>query len=262
MISERLRQAFEILNLPHMAAVYDHHAEEASKDSISYLEFLDKLLWAEIDAKRDRAASTNLKLAKLPYLKTLDTFDFDFQPSANQRRMNELRTLAFLERAENVVFLGPPGVGKTHLAVGLAVEAVKNGHTAYFLSAHELIALIRENIASGRIHRKLKALNKPGILIIDEVGYAAMEDDVAHYFFQIVSNRYEKGSIILTSNKSYGSWGDVFGNNVVATAILDRLLHHSTTINIKGDSYRIREKKKAGFYDVSRYVTDGSDETE
>ena len=262
MISERLRQAFEILNLPHMAAVYDHHAEEASKDSISYLEFLDKLLWAEIDAKRDRAASTNLKLAKLPYLKTLDTFDFDFQPSANQRRMNELRTLAFLERAENVVFLGPPGVGKTHLAVGLAVEAVKNGHTAYFLSAHELIALIRENIASGRIHRKLKALNKPGILIIDEVGYAAMEDDVAHYFFQIVSNRYEKGSIILTSNKSYGSWGDVFGNNVVATAILDWLLHHSTTINIKGDSYRIREKKKAGFYDVSRYVTDGSDETE
>lgn len=151
---------------------------------------------------------------------------------------------------------------KTHLAAGLAVEAVKNGHTAYFLSAYELIALIRENIASGRIHRKLKALNKPGILIIDEVGYAAMEDDVAHYFFQIVSNRYEKGSIILTSNKSYGSWGDVFGNNVVATAILDRLLHHSTTINIKGDSYRIREKKKAGFYDVSRYVTDGSDETE
>ena len=217
---------------------------------------------AEIDAKRDRAASTNLKLAKLPYLKTLDTFDFDFQPSANQRRMNELRTLAFLERAENVVFLGPPGVGKTHLAVGLAVEAVKNGHTAYFLSAHELIALIRENIASGRIHRKLKALNKPGILIIDEVGYAAMEDDVAHYFFQIVSNRYEKGSIILTSNKSYGSWGDVFGNNMVATAILDWLLHHSTMINIKGDSYRIREKKKAGIYDISRYVTDGSDETE
>ena len=262
MISERLRQAFEILNLPHMAAVYDHHAEEASKDSISYLDFLDKLLWAEIDAKRDRAASTNLRLAKLPYVKTLDTFDFEFQPSANQRRMNELRTLAFLERAENVVFLGPPGVGKTHLAVGLAVEAVRHGHTAYFLSAHELIALIRENIASGRIHKKLKALNKPGILIIDEVGYAAMDDDVAHYFFQIVSNRYEKGSIILTSNKSYGSWGDVFGNNVVATAILDRLLHHSTTINIKGDSYRIREKKKAGFYDVSRYATDGSDETE
>ncbi|MCW3491685.1 IS21-like element helper ATPase IstB [Dethiobacter alkaliphilus] len=259
MITQTLKEAFEVLNLPHMAAVYDHHAEEASRDSISYLEFLDKLLWAEIEAKKARATSTNLKLAKLPYVKTLDSFDFEFQPSANQRKVNELKTLAFVERSENVVFLGPPGVGKTHLAVGLAVEAIRNGHTAYFLSAHELISMIRENIESGRIHRKLKALNKPGILIIDEVGYAAMEDEVANYFFQIVSNRYEKGSIILTSNKSYGSWGDVFGNNVVATAILDRLLHHSTTINIKGDSYRIKEKKKAGFYDVSRYETDSND---
>jgi len=158
-----------------------------------------------------------------------------------------------------VVFLGPPGVGKTHLAVGLAVEAVRNGYTAYFLSAHELISTIKENIASGRIHRKIRTLNKPSILIIDELGYAAMEDEVAHYFFQIISNRYENGSIILTSNKSYGSWGDVFGNNVVATAILDRLLHHSTTINIKGDSYRIKEKKKAGFYDVSRYESSETD---
>lgn len=259
MITQRLKQACDVLNLPHMAAVYDHHAEEASKDSISYLEFLDKLLWAEIDAKRERTSATNLKLAKLPYVKSLDSFDFEFQPSANQRKINELKTLAFVERAENVVFLGPPGVGKTHLAVGLAVEAVRNGYTAYFLSAHELISSIKENIASGRIHRKIKTLNKPSILIIDEVGYAAMEDEVAHYFFQIISNRYENGSIILTSNKSYGSWGDVFGNNVVATAILDRLLHHSTTINIKGDSYRIKEKKKAGFYDVSRYETSESD---
>lgn len=253
MIHERLGQAFEILGLPNMAAVYDHHAEEASRDSISYLEFLDKLLWDEIDAKRERASKTNLKLAKLPYVKGLDHFDFEFQPSANLRKINELRTLGFVERSENVIFLGPPGVGKTHLAVGLAVEAIKNGHTAYFLSAHELITMIKENILSGRIHRKIKALSKPGILIIDEVGYASMEADVAHYFFQIVSNRYEKGSIILTSNKSYGSWGEVFGDSVVATAILDRLLHHSTTINIKGESYRIREKKKAGFYDATKY---------
>lgn len=259
MISERLGQAFEILGLPHMAAVYDHHAEEASRDSISYLEFLDKLLWEEIKSKRERAAKTNLKLAKLPYVKGLDSFDFDFQPSANQRKINELKMLHFVERTENVIFLGPPGVGKTHLAVGLAVEAIKNGFTAYFLSAHELITMIRENIESGRIHRKMKALSKPDILIIDEVGYASMETEVAHYFFQIVSNRYEKGSIILTSNKSYGSWGDVFGDNVVATAILDRLLHHSTTINIKGDSYRIKEKKRAGFYDISKFEENSTD---
>jgi DNA replication protein DnaC len=260
MIHERIRQACDILGLVHLTDVYDHHAEEASKGSISYLEFLDKILWEEIVAKRERAARTNMKLAKLPYIKTLDQFDFQFQPSANERRVNELKLLGFVQRAENVIFLGPPGVGKTHLAVGLAVEALKNGHTAYFLSAHELIAMIKENILSGKIHRKLKALSKPGILIIDEVGYVAMDDEVAHYFFQIVSNRYEKGSIILTSNKSYGEWGDVFGDHIVATAILDRLLHHSTTINIKGDSYRIKEKKRAGFYATDRFETESNAE--
>lgn len=259
MIHERLHQACEILELVHMDVVYDHYAEEASKGSISYLEFLDKLLWAEIEAKRDRATKANMKLEKLPYVKTLDKFDFEFQPSANARKMNELKTLGFISRAENVVLLGPPGVGKTHLAVGLAVEAIKNGFTAYFLSAHELIAMIKENISSGRIHRKVKTLCKPGILIIDEVGYAAMDNETAHYFFQIVSSRYEKGSIILTSNKSYGEWGDVFGDNIVATAILDRLLHHSTTINIKGDSYRVKEKKKAGFYDPGRFESTSTD---
>lgn len=133
------------------------------QDSISYLEFLDKLLSAEIEAKKDSAAKTNLRLAKLPYVKRLDQFDFEFQPSANERKINELKTLGFLERSENVIFLGPPGVGKTHLAVGLAFEALKNGYTAYFLSAHELIAIIRENIESGRIHRKIKSLSKPRV---------------------------------------------------------------------------------------------------
>jgi DNA replication protein DnaC len=259
MINERLHKACEILGLIHIDVVYDHHAEEASKDSISYLEFLDKLLWAEIEAKRNRATKANMKLAKLPYVKTLDQFDFEFQPSANARKMNELKTLGFISRTENVVLLGPPGVGKTHLAVGLAVEAIKNGYTAYFLSAHELIAMIKENITSGRIHRKIRTLCKPGILIIDEIGYAAMDDETAHYFFQIISSRYEKGSIILTSNKSYGEWGDVFGDNIVATAILDRLLHHSTTINIKGDSYRVKEKKKAGFYDPDKFESTSTD---
>ena len=252
MLIEKLEQAFIELGFSHIPQIYDHYAEEASKESIPYLVFLDKLLWAEIEAKQQRAIKTNMKLAKLPYIKTIEDFDFAFQPSIDEKRVNELMTLAFINRRENVILLGPPGVGKTHLAVGLAVHAIKNRHTAYFLSAHELIGMIKDNIRSGRISRKIKTLKKPDVLIIDEVGYQAMEDEVAHYFFQIVSERYEKGSIILTSNKSYGQWGEVFGDHVVATAILDRLLHHSTTINIKGDSYRIKEKKKAGVYDSSK----------
>ncbi len=252
MLNERLLAAFEELKFMSIPQIYDHHAEEASKNSISYLEFLDKLLWAEIEAKRQRAIKTNIKLAKLPYLKTIDEFDFEFQPSADERRIKELLTLQFVQRSENIILLGPPGVGKTHLAVGLALAAIKNRHTAYFVSAHELIKMISENIQSGKIHRKIKTLQKPDVLVIDELGYNEMYGEIAHYFFQIVSERYERSSLIITSNKSYGYWGDIFGDNVVATAILDRLLHHSTTINIKGESYRIKEKKKAGFFNSSK----------
>lgn len=248
MLDEKLNEAFQKLGFISIPHIYDHVAEEASKESIPYLDFFNKILWAEIGARDERAIKTNMRLAKLPYIKALEEFDFEFQPSVDKKKVQELMTMRFVEKKENIIFLGPPGVGKTHLGIALAVEAIKNRYTAYFITAHELIIIIKDSIKNGKINRKIKTLQKPDILVIDEVGYTKMDDDVAHYFFQIVSERYEKGSIILTSNKSYGQWGEVFGDTVVATAILDRLLHHSTTINIKGSSYRIRQKKKAGFY--------------
>ncbi len=183
MLDEKLNAAFQELGFISIPLIYDHVAEEASKESIPYLEFLDKILRGEIEARNERAVKTNMKLAKFPYIKFMEEFDFEFQPSADKRRMEELMTLRFAEKKENIIFLGPPGVGKTHLGIALAVEAVRKRYTAYFVSSHELIMMIKENIRNGRINRKIKTLQKPDILVIDEVGYTKMDAEVAHYFF-------------------------------------------------------------------------------
>jgi DNA replication protein DnaC len=187
-------------------------------------------------------------MAHLPFRKTLDQFDFAFQPSVDERRIRDLATLRFVEHQENLVFLGPPGVGKTHLAVALGLEAIKQRYTVYFITAHDLVQTLQTAHMTNTIKQKMKMFIKPDLLIIDEIGYRKMDETAAHFFFQIVSERYERGAILLTSNKTFGAWGDIFGDSVLATAILDRLLHHSSTVNIKGESYRIKEKKKAGFF--------------
>ncbi|WP_307344036.1 IS21-like element helper ATPase IstB [Caldalkalibacillus uzonensis] len=247
-LQERLQSALEELGCTRIPEVLHHYAEEASEENISYLEFLDKLLQEELAAKHDRFIKMKTRLARLPYHKTLDEFDFTFQTSIDERRIRDLATLQFVEHQENLIFLGPPGVGKTHLAVALALEAIARRYTVYFTTPHDLVQDLQEAHQTNTIKRKMRKYIKPNILIIDEIGYRKMEDTAAHFFSQIVSERYEKGAIILTSNKSYGAWGDIFGDPVLATAILDRLLHHSSTINIKGESYRIKEKKKAGFF--------------
>lgn len=243
---ERLQGTLQSLGLSAIEAKLEGLLERASKTETSYAEFLAEVLGTEADARRQRYLKTRLQLAHLPYVKTFEQFDFGFQPSIDDRQIRELRTLRFVHEASNVVLLGPPGVGKTHLAVALAEAAIQAGQAAYFMTAHDLVTDLGRAYREGRLDRRMRVYLAPKILVIDEMGYLPLDEMGATIFFQLVSARYERGSIILTSNKSYGDWGTIFGDPIIATAILDRLLHHSTTINIRGESYRLKDRRRAG----------------
>ncbi len=245
-VIERVHQALESLGLAEVQAVVEARLEQAAKAEQAYGEFLAELLECEVSARRERYLRTRMRLAHLPALKTLEQFDFGFQPSLDERQVRELQTLRFVSEASNVVLLGPPGVGKTHLAIALAVEAVRAGYGAYFITAHDLVSDLGNAARENRLDRRLRVYLAPKVLVIDEMGYLPLDALGATIFFQLVSARYERGSILLTSNKSYGEWGSVFGDPIIATAILDRLLHHATTVNIRGESYRLKERRKAG----------------
>jgi DNA replication protein DnaC len=245
---ERVRDNLGKLRLQRVAQVLDSVAEEAARANLPYLDFLDRLLEEEAAARYQRAVAFKTKMARFPFIKTLEQFDFSFQPSIDQRQIKELTTLRFIENGENIIFLGPPGVGKTHLAIALGLKAVAQGYGVYFITVHELIDALARDYSENRVAERMKLLCRPKLLIIDEMGYLPLDRMGASFFFQLVSRRYEKGSIIITSNRSYGDWGSIFSDSIIASAILDRLLHHSTTINIRGESYRLREKKKAGIF--------------
>lgn len=208
----------------------------------SALEFLEQVLQTELEARQERVVARRTRQAHFPYLKTLDSFEFAFQPSVNERQVRDLATMRFVSHAENLILLGPPGVGKTHLAVSLGLAAIAQDLSVLFVSLPDLLEQLSRDLKADRLSLRLQALCRPQLLILDEMGYFPIDKRAAQFLFQLISRRYQKGSIVLTSNKSYGEWGDIFADTVLATAMLDRLLHQSVTLNIRGNSYRLKDK--------------------
>jgi DNA replication protein DnaC len=245
------RQALEHLGLAEAATVLDSRLEAAAQKQLPYADFLADLLASETRVRRERYLRARTRLAHLPFQRTLDQFDFRFQPSIDKRQIKELATLTFVSEAANILFLGPPGVGKTHLAVALRLRAIEHGFGVYFVRAQDLFEELRRAQAEHRLDRRMRVYLAPKLLIIDEFGVWPYDRLAATAFFSLVSARYERGSILLTSNKGFGEWGEVLGDPMIATAILDRRLHHSHVLNIRGESYRLREKKPAGLLGVT-----------
>ena len=243
---QRILAALKRLQLTHLRETLAAVLSEAAKEEWTYLEFLDQILWREVDAKQGKRVRMGMQIAHFPCVRTIEGFDFTFQPSADERLVRELSTGNFIAHGENVLIFGPPGVGKSHLAIGLGRKIVEQGHTVRFTTATALLASLGKAETEGGLSDKLTEFCKPRLLIIDELGYLPFERRAAHLFFQLVNRRYEKGSLLVTTNQRVSEWGIVFGDEVLATAILDRLLHHSHTLLITGESYRLREKRKSG----------------
>jgi len=246
---EKVRDHLSVLSLPSALAGLDSVLEEGQKQQRTTVEIIDHLLTLERTDRFDRRIKLNLKLSGIAVTKTLESFDFDAQPSISKATLDELATLRFLHQGDNLLFLGPPGVGKSHLAIGLSLCALKQGHRVYFLTLHDLVTKAQNARQKNRLGALRNTLIRPDLLLLDEIGYLPLEGPDASFLFDIVSYRYDKGrSIILTSNKSYANWGDIFPDPILATALLDRLLHHSTTINIRGESYRLLHRRQAGLH--------------
>ncbi|MGB9753650.1 IS21-like element helper ATPase IstB [Roseiflexus castenholzii] len=241
-----LAALLERLRLEHLEPQLDAVCEQAAARELDDQRFLTAALVTEWQVRQVRGIEARLRQARFPWLKTLDQYDFEFQPSLDRRQVRELAGLSFVERGRNVVLLGPPGVGKTHLAVGLGVKAVEAGYSVLFLSLEGLMTRLLRSTHENRLERALQQLTDPKALILDEPGCLPRSRDAASLVFRLVVRRYERVSLIVTSNKGFLDWREVFNDQVLATAILDRLLHHATTLNIKGESYRLKEKRRAG----------------
>lgn len=221
----------------------DYYIELVNKGEKTFSEALEELIEIELENNKLRAINACVKVANFPFLKTMEDFDFSFQPSIKKQELLEFKNLGFIERKENILFVGSSGVGKTHLATAIGIESAQKRYSTYFVSFESLMSQLKKSLVENRLESRMKFFARYKVLIIDELGYMPIDQDSANLFFQLIARRYEKHCTIITTNMPFSKWGEIFGSPTLANAVLDRLLHHSSVISIKGPSYRLKEKR-------------------
>lgn len=237
----KLINNLESLGLNEIKQSLESITNQVNSGEIDFTKALYELTEREIILKQKRAETAMVKVANFPFIKTFNDYDFSFQPLLNKNEVLDLKYLKFIENHENIIFMGPPGVGKTHLATSLGIEAAINRISTYFISCHDLVSQLKKAHLENRFEQRLKHFLSYSLLIIDEVGYLPLDIEASNLLFQLIAKRYEKKSTIITTNQNFSEWGEVFGDSVLANAILDRLLHHSKIFSIKGRSYRTKD---------------------